>query len=159
MLAQSLQLNLAHRDMLLRDPNIHGKDSMLGGKSCGEAHSAARWWLTRMSPTAFQVFTQRPSTGIPGCDVQVLFCLCQSLAFLPWTSPPVPEQSIYMYMYAYKKTMWCSCVWPLCLWFSDRPDRIYSLSLLSPSQTFFSGIFLWFLLLNQAPILSSTWIG
>ena len=102
MLAQSLQLNLAHGDILLCDPNLHGKDSMLSGTSRGEAHGTALWWLTRTSPTAFQVFTQHPSTRIPGCDLQVLFCLFQSLAFLPWTSPPVPEQSIYMYMYAYK---------------------------------------------------------
>lgn len=127
MLAQSLQLNLAHGGILLCDPNIHGKDSTLCDTSHGEARGAALRWLTQTSPT--YSFMQHPSKGIPGCDLQVLFCLC--LAFLPWISTPVPEQSIYMYVHACKT----QGVWPLnhvCGLVTDQTVFTASLFFLPP---------------------------
>lgn len=96
--------------MLLCDSYMHSKDSMLCGTSCGGAHGAALWRLTRKFPT-FQVLHSIHQQVSQARICKSCCGFARSCVFLPSISLKHTHAHIY-----------------LAYIFSDRPDHIYSLS-------------------------------
>lgn len=157
MLAQSLQLNLGNRDTLLRDPNVKiwccvvQVTVRLTGQLCG----GCQGHLPPPSRYLHSVHQQVSQAVI----CKSCFVFARASCFCPRLAHQCQSKAyICTCMHTKVSGEFLHPATESCLWFSDRPDHIYSLSCISPSQTSFSGIFLWCLLLNQAPTLSSPWI-